>query len=191
MLPASPSMQGVAKNKVNRVCCQHILQVSRHNFQTHVICWSVWKRFGFKLGAKTSFETSWAQVWKKYSKLHKMCCPRLILTSLLVSAGLAWLPWVRFGRHFWNWWSFFVWFSSKSVVLRNRRPSRVEVLYLHVPASKLEPLGLKSRTVEPLWRLLGALATVEFEVLCRSYGNCPGIAATQPRLKSSQRSKSI
>ena len=45
------------------------------------------------------------------------------------------------------------------------------MLYLQVPASKLEPLGLKSRTVEPLWRLLGALAAVECEVLCRSYGN--------------------
>ena len=30
---------------------------------------------------------------------------------------------------------------------------------------------LKRYAVEPLWRLLGALATVEFEVLCRSYGN--------------------
>ena len=37
----------------------------------------------------------------------------------------------------------------------------------------------------------GNLFGVCCEVLCRSYGNCPRIAAPQPRLKSSQRSKSI
>ena len=79
-------------------------------------------------------------------------------------------PWSGLGGTFATGGRFFNDFLKKRVVLLIRCRSRAEVLYLQVPASKLEPLGLKSRIVELLWRLLGALATVEFEALCRSYG---------------------
>ena len=42
-----------------------------------------------------------------------------------------------------------------------------------------------------LWEAWGHLFGVCCEVLCRSYGNCPGIAAPQPRLKQGRRSKSV
>ena len=100
-----------------------------------------------------------------------MCRPRILFD---VTFGVCWACLATLGPVWASLLELVVGFCViflKSVVLQIRCPSRVEVLYLQVPASKLEPLGLKSRTVEPLWRLFGALASVEFEVLCRSYGN--------------------
>ena len=82
-------MQGVAENKVNRVVLrQHILQVSRNPFQTNGMLWGACRVvFGLRLEAKSNFETFSAQVWKKSSKLHQLCRPRILFD---VTFGVCW-----------------------------------------------------------------------------------------------------
>ena len=54
--------------------------------------------------------------------------------------------------------------------------------------------GVRKAKVAPdiaTWATFDASATVECEVLCRSYGNGSGTARPQPRLKSRRRLKSV
>ena len=112
--------------------------------------------------------------------------------------GLLGRPWAQFARHFGGCGWYFSRFLWKSVIFIFRSHSAVELLLLTVWATKLELLGHKSRARATQSRLgrasgrgqdskvrpVGSVSLSELWKLLR-------IAATQPRLKSRRRSKSI
>ena len=141
-----------------------------------------------QLDAISGVEGAWGQVMEKVLKLSPNGRPRVNLGAPF--GGLE-PPWGRFGRHFGVPRCYFSRFVNETCVFAISMP-------LCSGTATFEGLGTQ---VEGSWaeksctnRLLGALATVECEVLCESYGNRRDVAQTagnRQKLRSSRRSKSI
>ena len=78
--------------------------------------------FGLKLNAKSSLKASWAQLVEKVFKMIQNVAHGCFLLSLFVPAGLPWLPWGQFGRHFLNSWSIFWWLFYKKCACADSMP---------------------------------------------------------------------
>ena len=132
----------------------------------HLMVLGVWRvAFVIKLDARSGVEGAWGQVMEKVLKLSPNGRPRVNLGAPF--GGLE-PPWGRFGPHFGVPRCYFSRFVNDKCVFAISMP-------LCCGIATFEGLGSQ---VGATWaqksypnRLLSAMAVVECEVLCRSYGN--------------------
>ena len=155
----------------------------------HFMVLGVWRvALVIKLDARSGVEGAWVQVMQK---VLKMLPNGRSGVNLGAPFGGLEPPWGRFGRRFGVPRSYFSRFVNEHCVFAISMP-------LCSGITTFEGLGSQ---VGATWaqkarpnRLFGAWATVECEVLCRSYGNGrnrPRPAAIGQGLRSSRRSQSI
>ena len=118
-----------------------------------------------QLDARSGVEGAWGQVMEKVLKLSPNGRPRVVFGEPF--GGLE-PPWDRFGRHIGVPRCYFSRYVNETCAFAISMPICSGI-------ATFEGLGTQ---VEATWaeksrpnRLLGALATVECEVLCESYGN--------------------
>ena len=155
----------------------------------NLVVLGVWRvALVIKLDARSGVEGAWVQVTQKVLKMSPNGRPGVNFGAPF--GGLE-PPWGRFGRHFGVPRCYFSRFAHDKCVFAIS-------MSLCSGIATFEGLGSQAGAT---WaqkscpnRLLGALATVACEVLCRSYGNRrerPLTAGNRQELGSSQRSKSI
>ena len=155
----------------------------------HLMVLGVWRvALVIQLDARSGVEGAWGQIMEKVLKLSPNGRPRVNVGAPF--GGLE-PPWGRFGRHFGVPRCCFSRFVNEQCVTAISLPLCSGIATFEGLGSQVgAPWAQKSRPN----RLWGALATVECEVLCESYGNCrerPQTAGNRQELRSSQKSKSI
>ena len=110
--------------------------------------------------------------------------------SLLVSAGLAWLPWVGFGHHFWKSWSFCVLFAKKCGSADSMPLSSRSAIFAG-PGGQVEGTGAQKSYRRTALATFGRLGDGRVRAALSELWKPSRTAGPQPRLGSRRRAKSI